>query len=212
MDYPEKLCKYITKNYFNNVYNKKILDVGCNIGIHLNGFSNSGFRKENCFGIDKTEYISTGKIIRICNLEKDKIPFENNFFDYAFSKSVIEHIYNTENFLSEIYRILKPNGKIVIMTPDWESRYKNFFEVHDHIHPFTRRALQEALKEFGFENVDVKKFYQLPLLWKYPCLKILARLTSLLPDNFKWRNKEQTIHRTWIRFSKELMLLGVGIK
>ena len=49
-----------------------------------------------------------------------KFPFENNSFDYIFSEHMIEHIDHAQgNFmLSECFRVLKPNGKIRIATPD----------------------------------------------------------------------------------------------
>lgn len=49
----------------------------------------------------------------ICNLEEN-LPFENESFDLAVSFFVIEHIENIDNFLSEIYRILKEDGRCMI--------------------------------------------------------------------------------------------------
>ena len=71
------------------------------------------------------------------NFEKDRYPFENERFDIVFSKSVIEHIQNTDHFLGEAKRLLKPEGKIVIMCPAWESQAKHFYDDYTHIKPFT---------------------------------------------------------------------------
>lgn len=50
----------------------------------------------------------------------ENFPFENNTISYIFSEHVIEHIsYKDGKFmLEECYRIMKPNGKIRISTPD----------------------------------------------------------------------------------------------
>ena len=68
---------------------------------------------------------------------------------------------------------------------------------------WTRKGLQDALWMKNFKDVDCRLFRQLPILWKYPILNILADITSLLPENLKWKDKEEKIFREWIRFSKE---------
>ena len=215
--YPYLLVKHIKEKYFKINSGNKLLDIGCGNGIYVWIFEKLGYE---AYGVDKNtekcrlllDSANLNKIKEI-DLEKEKIPFEDNYFDFIFSKSTIEHIYNTENFMKEAYRVLKPNGKIVILTPDYESRYKDFFEHWQHVKPFTLKSLWSCLEEFGFKNVKVEKFYQLPLLWKCPYLKFLAKLTAMLiPDRFKYKDKKQTIHRTWVRFSKEVMLLGYGEK
>lgn len=49
-----------------------------------------------------------------------RFPFEDHTFDYIFSEHMIEHISYPQgcHMLSECFRILKPNGKIRISTPD----------------------------------------------------------------------------------------------
>jgi ubiquinone/menaquinone biosynthesis C-methylase UbiE len=45
------------------------------------------------------------------------IPFEDNTFDSILACEVMEHIFNIEEILKELYRILKPGGKILISIP-----------------------------------------------------------------------------------------------
>lgn len=52
---------------------------------------------------------------RFINGDARNLPFDDNTFDLCFSYTVAEHI-STEKFLSEQYRVLKPNGKIVILS------------------------------------------------------------------------------------------------
>jgi len=209
--YPLSLCEYIIDKYFPpNIKKPKLLDVGCGyLGRHTASFRVLGLES---FGVDKNCFYVENPYYKYCDLEKDKIPFKDNYFDFVFSKSVIEHIYNTENFMKEIYRVLKPYGRVVILTPDYESRYKDFFEHWQHVKPFTLKSLWSCMEEFGLKNVKVEKFYQLPFTWKYPFLKFIPKLISLLPDSFKWKDKKQTKHRTLIRFSKEKLLIGYGEK
>ena len=203
-DYPQRLCSYIYDNYFQK--KGKLLDIGCGRGTHSKGFKRCGLKVS---GIDKLNEAAANKT---CDLEKDKIPYRDNYFDFVFTKSVIEHIHNTDNFLEEIYRVLKPSGKAVIITPDWASCYKYFYIDYTHVKPFNRKNLQDAMLLKDFKDVKVTQFIQLPFVWKYPWLKIVPDLVNLLPDSWTYKDKEETIHRTLIRFSKQRTILGVGTK
>lgn len=206
--YSEQLALYLYIRYLTT--ESKLLDVGCGIGEYVKAFRNFHI---HTLGLDKRIETDADLGYYKCNIETETFPFPDDYFDCIFSKSVIEHVHNIEHLFSEIYRVLKPNGKIIVMTPDWECCYKDFYIDYTHIRPFTLKALRELLLIFKFKNVTVEKFYQLPLLWRDPALTILARITALLvPDRFKWVDKERTIQRKWIRFSKELMLLGIGEK
>ncbi len=49
----------------------------------------------------------------------NKLPYENDFFDLVFSTFVIEHSTDPSALLKECKRILKPNGHLVILCPDF---------------------------------------------------------------------------------------------
>jgi len=108
--------------------------------------------------------------------------------------------------------VLKPGGMAVLMTPDWKSQHDFFWDDYTHVKAFTRKSLQNAMIINGFENVDCSYFLQLPIVWKYRWIKCITHLIALLPDSLKWKDKEQREFRTWVRFSKEEMLLAVGYK
>jgi len=215
--YPQLLCnhlvnEYYLKNFNGNVNGKKLLDIGSGKGNHIVGFSRNGIE---CYGIDKRDEcveILKDYEIRYCDIENESFPYDNDYFDMIFSKSVLEHVYNGDNFLSETYRVLKPNGIALLMCPDWGSHYKVFWDDHTHVNAWTRKGLQDAMEIHNFLNVNVSYFRQLPILWKYPMLNILSDITSLLPESFKWKDEKERDFRTWIRFSKEKMLLGLGSK
>lgn len=212
--YPQKLGNYLYKRFFSNsdITKPKILDIGCCTGKALKCFGeNQDF---DLYGIDVRDEEVDGITFKECNLEKEKIPFEDNTFDFVYSKSVLEHVFNTDNFVSESLRVLKPGGTFVSLTPDWASQQSIFWDDYTHVKPFTRKGLRDALIIHGFENADCEYFYQLPFTWKYSWLSIIPKIVSLLPDFLKWKDREQrnTKDRKLIRFSKEKMLLAYGTK
>lgn len=141
--------------------------------------------------------------IKIADFEKERAPYDDNSFDIVFCKSFIEHFYYPEKIVKEVYRIVKTKGKLILMTPDWESVYKIFYEDYTHRTPFTVSSLRDIYAIHGFEDITVEKFRQLPFLWKFPVLNAVSSLISFICPRSKIK---------LIRFSKEIMLLGFGIK
>jgi len=216
--YPHKLCKYISENYFCKIENGRkicsgrLLDVGSGKGNHLVAFKRCNYQVA---GLDKRrECIDVLKDFTIeeCDIEKEKFPYEDNSFEWVFSKSVLEHVSNTDNMICEVLRVLKPGGRAVLMTPAWESQYKFFWDDYTHVKAFTRKSLQNALKINGYVNVRVSLFMQLPFIWRYPSLVFIPKIISLLPDALKWKDYEQSKANKLIRFSKEMMLLAAAEK
>ena len=194
-DYPEKLCAYLFQS-FGLKKGMKMLEPGCGRGDFLKIFKELGL---DVIGVDispeSAEY-SHGLDIKLCDIENGKLPFENNTF--------VEHLYYPERYLEEAFRVLKTDGLLITLVPDWESNYKIYYDDFTHRTPFTNLSLNDAYKMYGFSEVKVFKFRQLPIVWKYPKLNYFcAAISSFIP--IRTKNK-------FLRWSRELMLVGVGVK
>ena len=203
-DYPSKLTRYLIDRY-RIEKESKLLDIGCGRGEFLKGFMNCGVEGYGVDQSDSSKQLCPDADLRIASLDKDPLPFKNNYFDVIFSKSVIEHFHSPEILVEEIYRVLKPGGLVITMCPDWEFNYRIYFEDYTHRTPFMSESLRDILFIHGFEDVSVEKFRQLPIIWSFRFLLILAEITRLfVPRMFK--------NFKWVRFSKEIMLLSSAIK
>ena len=215
--YPDKLAKYLYDRFMSQHqkegYSPKILDIGCSRGNALKNFAKYG--NLDLYGIDRREEKYEGFIFKECDLESEKIPFPDNTFDIIYSKSVLEHVFNAENFLSESLRVLKPGGTFIGLTPDWAAQNKIFWDDFTHVRPFTKKGLRDGLNIMGFKDGNCEYFYQLPFTWKYPKLNFIPKIISVITtDSMKWKTKEHrnTKDRKLIRFSKEIMLLSYATK
>ena len=214
-DYPQLLCNHIVEKFMAprlDVQGKKLLDIGCGKGTHLVGFSRCGMQT---YGLDKRgECVQSveGFDTRQCDIENEPFPYEDNYFDIVFSKSVLEHVMNTENFIGEALRVLKPGGLAVLLTPDWRSNRDWFWDDHTHVKPFTLKSLRNAMLICGFKNVEGEFLLQLPEVWKNPWLYPVTRCFAILPDALRWKDKDEKHFRKWVRFSKEKMLVATGVK
>jgi SAM-dependent methyltransferase len=134
-----------------------------------------------------------------------RIPYNDNHFDYVFIKSVIEHISNTDLFLSEIYRVLKPGGKIIILTPDYQKQKSFFYDDYTHIKPFTLNSLKMAVQLNGFTIMIGKWFYYYRKIWE----------GKMFPNGLNCRLGYWLTEKTkikYFRWGSDRQLFVVGLK
>ena len=81
-------------------------------------------------------------------------PFENNTIDSLVFFEVFEHVFNPEEFLSEITRVVKPQGKCVVTIPF-------LWGEHEQPYDFARYSsfgLKHLFDSHGLEIVEHKKY------------------------------------------------------
>jgi len=115
-----------------------ILDLGCDDGSWTVRLGEK-YKNPSLYGV---EVVSEGirkakdRGISIKSFDlNNKFDFEDNFFDIVHSNQVIEHLYDTDNFISEVYRILKPGGCFIVSTPSLSS-WHNIFSLLLGYQPF----------------------------------------------------------------------------
>ncbi len=198
-EYPLQLARYLMERY-GLTEGMTILDNGCGRGEFVHAFSKLGMK---AIGTDISDYYKETYVV---DLDKECLPFPDGHFDMVFSKSVVEHIHNTEHYMSEMYRVLKAGGMLILMVPDWESQYLIFYQDPTHIHPYTVKSVDRLLNMCGFKDVEVEKFVQIPSVWENKICSFLSyMLRKAGPVKKIYKNK-------FLRFSRELMVLGFGRK
>ncbi len=149
---------------------KNILDIGCFDGTLLSLIAN---KSNKLYGIDANDFAvkqARKKGIKVKQFFFDditKIPFKKNSFDLIIAGELIEHIYDTDFFLEEIRRILKPYGYLLLSTPNIASLGRrlmlllgispiievspNEVDSPGHIRYFTFKSLKWLLEKHGFK-------------------------------------------------------------
>lgn len=147
-----------------------LLELGCADGTFLLKLKNRGFKVT---GTDISPAAirlakKKGLDVFVCDVSKG-IPTKSNKFDIVIATEVIEHIFDTDFFISEIMRILKTGGIVIITTPNINSlvnrikvllgMYPNFCEYNineksaGHIRVYNFKVLISQLKNHGFKIV-----------------------------------------------------------
>jgi SAM-dependent methyltransferase len=99
------------------------------------------------------------------------LPFADGEFTLVWASEVIEHVADTARWLSEVRRVLRPAGRLLLSTPSHGrlqllaggiERYSP--PLGDHLHLYSSTSLRRLLEEFGFGDVEVRSVAGPPLL------------------------------------------------
>jgi len=135
----------------------KLLDIGTGAGYLLEAAADLGF---DCWGVEPgsvaltTEEKFPGKIFRG---QLHQAIYPDNFFDVVCLTDVLEHISEPHELMQEIHRILKPDGILLLTTPNTGSITKRlagkkwFQYKNEHVMYYAKRPLKALLEKEGFE-------------------------------------------------------------
>ena len=194
---------------------ERILDVGCGDG-NFSILIGKVCKAKEVYGIEISEEgvemaRKNGVKCYQLDVDEDNFPFEDNYFDAVTALELIEHLFDPDHFLDEVYRVLKSKGIFVLSTPNLASihnrvallfGYQPFpmsvsarlnigraYEPNsehaqslDHIRVFTLYSLKELLKIHSFKISEIKG----------SCAQ--------LPKNMRFRNLFRIIDKFFTKF------------
>jgi ubiquinone/menaquinone biosynthesis C-methylase UbiE len=153
---------------------ERVLDLGCGTGEFTASLAAAGAAP---IGVEVAQAALERARSRHPDLEfclaptEGSLPLEDCSFDMVWASEVIEHVADTARWLSEIRRVLRPGGRLLLTTPSHGrmrivlggiERYSE--PLGDHLHLYTRRSLAQTLGELGFGQVTVEAVGGPPLL------------------------------------------------
>lgn len=101
------------------------------------------------------KHIASG-LVKLHEGECRTLPFANNTFDKVCAVNTIYFWDKPEEYLAEIYRVIKPGGKLVIGFRD-ETQMRDFNLSQDVFSLFSLKAILELLSNAGFSEVHIKE-------------------------------------------------------
>ncbi len=122
-----------------------------------------------------------------------KLPFVPNTFDLIIASEIIEHVTNPRYFVNELFRVLKPGGKLIISTPYKEViRYvlcihcNKKTPINAHLHSFDEYILSSLCADKDLLKSDFIVFGNKLLIFlrTYVFLKYLPFSIWKLLDRF----------------------------
>ena len=101
---------------------KEVLELGFGSGIQMLVFSKTG-AKMHGLEVDKVLYDISKEVLVDTDIDArmydgKRFPYSDNYFDFCYSTSVLEHVNDVPCVLREMYRTLKPGGRAYISFPN----------------------------------------------------------------------------------------------
>lgn len=106
----------------------------------------------------------------------DLSPIENSVVDYAFASNLFEHLPQAgfAEVLGELRRVLRPDGVLTILQPNYAYAYREYFDDYTHVSVWTHVSLPDFLAAHGFQPTSViPKFLPLTIKSRLPVSPLL---------------------------------------
>ena len=157
----------------NNICSGKVLDIGCGSGAISS-------KIKDVVGIDISK-----DAIQYCKKNHngnyivslgEALPFKKESFDAVICSDVIEHIFEPKRLLEEIKHVLKKDGLLVVITPNyfslwpifelfWDTFGVRFRYKEQHVNRFNYFIIKRLLTETGFKVTSLEShFFLTPIL------------------------------------------------
>jgi SAM-dependent methyltransferase len=140
---------------------KKILDFGSGSGFLVNELQKQGI---DAYGVDNSaEAISYGTSLDIKNLSvlanKSPLHFADGYFDCVLAMDVLEHLPEEQYVLSELKRVLKKDGVLVITVPAYMFLWGRQDEVSQHFRRYTMGRIIEVIRTSGDFDILKRSYF-----------------------------------------------------
>ncbi len=133
---------------FSGSLSGRLLDVGCGTKPYEAFFSVSEY-----VGLDIDSSISRGRDVADYFYKGHEFPFDPGEFDAVLCNQVLEHVFNPDEFLSEIARVLGTGGKLLLTVPFvWDEHEQPFDYAR-----YSSFGLNALLENSGFKILVHKK-------------------------------------------------------
>lgn len=134
------------KDAINSYAKGALLDLGCGNKPYESLYNPRTISQTGCDVIQSDK----NRVDVICPVTDLKFPDEQ--FDTILCTQVLEHVFEHDKMMSEIYRVLKPGGQVILTVPF-------VWELHEEPYDFfryTKHALKELFEQAGFEIDYIK--------------------------------------------------------
>jgi len=180
-----------------------VLDAGCGTGYGTNHLSKTA---RQAIGIDVSR-----EAITYCRknyardntdfvqMDATNMGFWNNVFDAICSFQVVEHIRDYDRYLSQMKRILKPCGILVISTPNKKTFNPYGKPTSFHFKEFYREEFEALLREF-FKEVEIYGQYKMIKEKRQRLIDALLRIgrsgmLNFMPLRLRKAIEERLVHK-----------------
>jgi len=170
----------------------RVLDIGAGYCEFIN---NIRCREKLAVDLNEDTPAYANSDVSVTNSPSTDLGFlSDNSIDRVFMSNFLEHLRTKQEVLKtfeEIYRILKPGGKVITLHPNIHYLYMHYWDYFDHHVPLTDKSIAEGLEVVGFKvELSIAKFLPFTTKSKIPKHPILVKLYLKFPLVWKIMGKQ----------------------
>jgi SAM-dependent methyltransferase len=141
----EDICRRVTDR------RPRILDVGCGTGANLLLLSKYGDAEGVDISEDALAFCRERGLNKVRLGEAEKLPYEDGTFDLVTALDVVEHLDDDCAGLTEMRRVLRPGGRVLLFVPTFMFLWGLQDDVSNHRRRYRLPQLRRVLEQAGFE-------------------------------------------------------------
>jgi 2-polyprenyl-3-methyl-5-hydroxy-6-metoxy-1,4-benzoquinol methylase len=173
-----------------------LLDIGCGTGAFLNEMKTNGWQITG-LEPDNEARQNASELYNIQPKPSHELFTLNNQYDAITMWHVLEHVHELKEYIAQIEKLLKPDGKLFIAVPNYTSydakKYQQYWAAYDvprHLYHFTPQSIKALLNNSSLTLSTIKpmwfdSFYVSMLSEKYKNGNIISAFFTGLISNFK---------------------------
>jgi len=170
----EKICRDLGKE------RPRILDVGCGTGANLEMLAQFGEAEGVDVSADALAFCRARGLANVRQGAAEKLPYEDGSFDLVTALDVVEHLDDDTAGLSEMRRVLRPNGRALLFVPAFMFLWGVQDDISNHRRRYTLAGLREVVREAGFE-VERATYANISFFGPILLGRLLMRATGIRP-------------------------------
>ena len=138
----------------------QLVDIGCGTGANLPMLREAVGPQGAVFGLDfsplalqwaRSEGEIEGGQIHLSQGDALALPLRDNCADIVTMLDVLEHLSDDNRALSEVHRILKPGGALILSVPAYQHLWSAHDEALHHFRRYEKAGLNRVLRQAGFK-------------------------------------------------------------
>jgi SAM-dependent methyltransferase len=129
----------------------RILDVGCGTGANLLMLSQFGDAEGVDISEDALAFCRERGLANVKLGAAEKLPYDDGTFDLVTALDVVEHLDDDLSGLSEMRRVLRPGGRVLLFVPTFMFLWGVQDDVSNHRRRYRLPELRRVLEQAGFE-------------------------------------------------------------
>ena len=156
----------------------QILDIGCGTGAMLDELAPFGTVVGADFSPEALQFcVTRGVGVDLTRADVRRLPFADASFDVVTAMDIIEHIDDDKAASCEIFRVLKPGGRLYVTVPAFPSLWSEHDEALHHYRRYTVPRLKDLFQRVGLSINKVS--YTVTTL--FPPIWVYRQISNLLP-------------------------------